>query len=116
MRIQSDNYRIEIYSRENNRKPFIDWLSRLFDEKSYTKILGRLDLLQLGNLGNYKSLKNGLFELKLYFGPGYRIYFAFIEIDKVLILYAGTKATQRKDIEKAQEFYHDYKNRGKKNG
>ncbi len=105
-------YTIEMYTTEDNQKPFLEWMHSLSDKKAGIKILDRIDRVQLGNLGNYKSLKNGIFELKIYFGPGYRIYFAYGALDKILILYGGTKATQRKDIEKAKKFYQNYITRG----
>lgn len=62
----------------------------------------------LGYLGNYKKLSDGICELKLHFGSGYRIYFA--EVDKIVILLisGGDKKTQVKDINKAKEYLKDF--------
>ena len=56
-----------------------------------------------GNFGNAKSLKNGLFEYKAEFGPGYRIYYCLQGIDHIILLYGGDKSFQRKDIQTALE-------------
>ena len=100
---------------KNNHQPFIEWVSRLPDKKTYGKIVNKIYRVQNGNFGAYKRLKQGIFELKIYFGPGYRLYCAIIATDKILFLCAGTKATQKKDIIKAQQFYASYKYRENKN-
>jgi putative addiction module killer protein len=69
-----------------------------------------------GNLGVCESVGDGVFELKIDFGPGYRVYFGY-KTDKVLILLlGGCKKGQQKDIDKAKEYWHEYlsQKRGKK--
>lgn len=91
-----ESYRIEIYRTSIGREPFNDWLSKLSDCQAYQKIFNRIDSIQLGNLGDCRGLKNGLFEIRIYYGPGYRIYGAFIKINTILRLCAGTKKRKKR--------------------
>ncbi|MBC7421493.1 MAG: type II toxin-antitoxin system RelE/ParE family toxin [Bdellovibrio sp.] len=70
--------------------------------------------LKRGNLGQYKALGTGLFELKFDFGPGYRIYFAVDGGVVILLLSGGDKSPQRRDIEKARKYWTDYLMRRRK--
>ncbi len=106
-------YTIEVYYTEKGKIPFNEWLFELPDRTGRQKINIRLHRLSLGNFGSCKRLKNGISELKIDFGPGYRIYFSKIETYKVLILVAGTKRTQAKDIQKALTYLSDFKTKGK---
>lgn len=72
----------------------------------------RIDRLGMGNFGQSKSLGDGLHELKIDVGPGYRIYFGSIGQQMILLLCAGNKKSQQKDIDKAKEYLKDYKMRG----
>lgn len=69
----------------------------------------RIDRLQLGNFGNCKSVGDGIFELKIDYGPGYRIYFSKIKRQAVILLSAGDKSTQSGDLKKAKLYLDDYK-------
>src|SRR3990172_12177943 len=104
-------YEIVIYQTKSGALPFNEWLEDLADIQARQKIRIRLQRLSLGNFGNCKSLKDGISELKLDYGPGYRIYYTFLTKSNVLVLYAGTKKTQEKDIKKAQMYLADFKAR-----
>ena len=80
---------------------FDKWLSKLRDRNGKGRILARIRRAELGNLGDYKSLSRGLFEIKIDYGPGYRIYFTQKKEKIILILSGGNKSTQEKDIKKA---------------
>lgn len=82
---------------------FAKWLFKLKDRAAKARIIERLDRASSGNLGNYKSLGAGLFELRLTYGPGYRLYFAREGDVIVVLLIGGDKSTQNRDIEKARE-------------
>lgn len=71
--------------------------------------------LSLGNFGNCETAGQNLSEIKIDSGPGYRVYFSLIAKDTILILYAGTKSNQQRDIEKAKEYLTEFKE-GKKYG
>lgn len=100
---------IEMYTTLTGKTPYFEWINSLSKSGILAKIHRRLHTVQLGNLGVYKNLKEGLYELKIFHGPGYRIYFAFLAVDKILILTAGTKNTQQNDIDKARRYWSDYK-------
>lgn len=67
--------------------------------------------VEAGNLGDYRSVGEGIFELRIDYGPGYRIYFGQIGITIVLLLCGGDKSTQEQDIRKAIEYWEDYRSR-----
>ena len=105
-------YILEVYQTRNGQIPFDKWLTKLADRIGRQKIRIRLQRMNLGNYGNCRDLKGGLKELKVAFDPGYRIYYSMIALSKVLILYAGTKKTQNRDIEKSRKYLHDFQMRG----
>lgn len=102
---------IEIYCATNGKKPFIVWLESLKDSKNRYRIKERLDRIALGNMGDCKALKNGVFELRLDFGSGYRIYFGEENHKIIVLLCGGDKSTQEKDIKKAVKYWEDYLSR-----
>jgi putative addiction module killer protein len=81
---------------------FDDWLRALQDRKGRARILARLESVQLGNLGDVKSVGAGVREMRIHFGPGYRVYFAQKGRIVLLLLCGGDKSTQTRDIAKAQ--------------
>ncbi len=91
---------------------FIRWLSRLKDLQAQSRIADRIDRLRQGNLGDSKAVGGGVFELRLAFGPGYRIYFMRQGVEIVILLCGGDKSTQTSDIRKAIQMAEDYSKRG----
>lgn len=89
--------------------PFREWLSALKDKKAVAKILIRLATVRAGSLGDVKSLDGGLYELRVDFGPGYRVYFVLDGQTVVVLLCGGDKSTQRKDITKARALWETYR-------
>jgi len=80
---------------------FHQWLSGLKDQQACIRIYARLDRVRLGNFGDAAPIGEGLSELRIHFGPGYRIY--FIQRDeKVVLLCGGDKTSQQRDIAKAR--------------
>ncbi len=73
--------------------------------------MARIDRLAAGNFGDCKSLRGGLYELRIDWGPGYRIYYAVLGKTCVLLLCAGDKRSQSRDIKRALEYWNDYKDR-----
>jgi putative addiction module killer protein len=94
--------------------PFADWFSGL-DPKAAGKVTTVLYRLEQGNLSNVKSVGGGLFECKIDFRPGYRIYFGQDGKTLIVLLGGGTKKTQQKDIDRAKDFWREYQS-GKKSG
>ena len=100
------------YCDENGSEPFTQWIVNVRDATTRRRILRRVDRMESGNYGDFKSLRDGVIELRLDFGSGYRVYFAEDGADVVLLLIGGDKSTQKKDIEKAKEHWKEYKNNG----
>ncbi len=103
---------VEFYETLDGKQPVQEWLEYL-DTRTDMRIAARIERLQLGNPGDYKSLGNGVYEMRIDFGPGYRVYFALSGISIVLLLCGGTKKTQQADIETAYEYWSEYKKRNK---
>jgi putative addiction module killer protein len=82
---------------------FDKWLATLKDRGAATRILSRLYRMEKGNLGDVKSVGKNLFEVRLFFGSGYRLYYTLEGQTIILLLCGGDKASQSKDIEKAQK-------------
>lgn len=81
---------------------FAKWLLKLKDRKATAKILARIESVRQGNSGDAKSLGSGLHELRIHFGPGYRIYFTRKAGLVVILLCGGDKSSQSKDITRAR--------------
>jgi putative addiction module killer protein len=95
------------YVTSDGKKPFRLWLSTL-DTTTRERVQRRIFRLELGNLGDHNALLDGLWELRLVFGSGYRIYFGKDSGASVVLLPGGSKAAQRQDIWKARQFWRDY--------
>jgi putative addiction module killer protein len=84
---------------------FEHWLTRLGDLRAKAKILTRLKRAELGNLGDHKSVGDGVFKMRIDYGPGYRVYFARAGGVVIILLCGGDKSSQSKDIKKAKQIY-----------
>ena len=82
---------------------FDKWLSALADQRAIAKIVSRIERLGLGNAGDVKPIGEGISEMRLTHGPGYRIYYKQTGKTIVLILCGGDKSTQDSDIKRAKE-------------
>lgn len=100
------NYQLK----NNHKEPISEWLDDL-DMKTQSIIYTRLDRVSLGNFGDCKQIKNGggVWELRIDFGPGYRIYFGRNGVELVILLLGGSKGSQDRDIKKAKKYWTDYK-------
>jgi putative addiction module killer protein len=104
-------YEIQYYITREGKKPFQVWLRNLKDVMGRAKIRIRLDRARLGSLGDYRSVGMGVYELRVDYGPGYRIYFAIVDKRLLLLLLGGDKSSQQKDIATAREYWQDYNER-----
>ena len=102
---------IRVYVGRDRKRPFIDWLKKLRDQRARDRIHNQLDRLRLGNAGNYNSVGNGVYELRIHYGPGYRVYYGKTSKHIILLLCGGNKASQRKDINRAKQYWMDYRRR-----
>jgi len=102
---------IRHYISRAGRDVFDDWLSELADCRAQAKIAARINRIAAGNFGDCKLLRGGLCELRIDWGPGYRIYYAMLGKNGVLLLSGGDKRKQSSDIERALGYLKDYKER-----
>ena len=102
--------KIIYYQTNTGKKPFREWLFKL-DSFNQGTIDTRIKRVKLGNYGDCKLLKcvNGVWELRVDVGPGYRVYFGKEGDDIILLLLGGDKKSQERDIVKAQDYWLDYK-------
>jgi len=100
-------YELHTYRSRNNKKPFDQWLSSIKNEVLKFQIMRRLDQAKLGNLGDYKFLGYGIYEFRIHYQAGYRIYFG-LKGDDLILLLGGDKSKQTKDIKRAQLYWQDF--------
>ena len=91
--------------------PLDEWLAGLGDHRAKARVLIRLDRLELGLEGLWRSMGEGIRELKISEGKGYRVYYAWDGSKIVLLLCGGNKSTQNADIENARTYWRDYNER-----
>ncbi|MFN0117735.1 MAG: type II toxin-antitoxin system RelE/ParE family toxin [Elusimicrobiota bacterium] len=95
---------------KNGKAPAEDWIENLRDRKGAAIIRVRLDRLAHSNPGDHKAIGENLWELRIHFGSGYRIYYGIDNKEKlVVLLYGGNKKTQVEDIKKAREYWNSYR-------
>lgn len=111
MTMQTFPNEIEYYRTAEGVAPFKEWLEGLRDVTGRAKIRVRLDRARLGNLGDHKQLAAGLWELRVDYGPGYRVYFTREGKRLILLFIGGDKATQKRDIARAAEYLEEYQRR-----
>ncbi len=106
---------IVLYISQDGSCPFTTWLNDLRDRQARAKIRKRLDRIELGNLGDVKPVGEGVMELRIHYGPGYRVYFSQAGSRIVLLLCGGDKKTQEKDILRAKQYWTDFQARQNEN-
>ena len=102
---------VEVYESASGSTPFDTWMRDLKDPVGRAAVDAKVALLRRGSLGNYRDVGDGLIELKVNVGPGYRVYIADDGRNSVILL-AGRKNTQKQDIKAAKRYWADYKARG----
>ena len=100
---------VVIYAEKNGREPFLEWLTSLKDRTFRARIRNRISRLELGHFGDCEPVGEGIFELRFFFGPGFRVYFAKHEDTTILLIGGGDKKTQAKDILKAKSCWKKFK-------
>lgn len=98
---------IRIYETKRGKIPFGEWVDKLEGSKVYAIILNRLDRVENGNLGDCHPVGEGVSELRIDFGPGYRIYFGQ-DANLIILLGGGAKRTQAGDIKRAKRHWKEY--------
>jgi putative addiction module killer protein len=99
---------IFFYKDALGNEPFKDWINRLRDARTRRRIWQRLRRLEQGNYGDCESLGNGVFELRLFFGPGFRVYFGEENDQIVIILCGGDKSSQTRNIKTAKQYWKEF--------
>lgn len=99
------------YVAPSGKIPLIEWLEGLKDSATRLRIKRRLDRLELGNFGDCEPVGDGVSELRLFFGSGYRIYFAEKDDTLIILLCAGDKKSQKNDIKLAKTYWQELKER-----
>lgn len=101
-------FQVKEYLTQGGKNPYREWLGTL-DTSIQQRIQARVLRLESGNLGDSKVVGEGVFEARLDFGPGYRLYYGREGQTLVLLLCGGDKSTQRKDIQQAKDFWQLYR-------
>ena len=102
---------LQEYVTPDGKIPFREWLHGLRDIRARARVRVRLNRVRLGSFGDTKPVGDGVAELRVPYGPGYRVYFAQAGSTIVLLLCGGDKSTQSRDISTAKEYWLDYQRR-----
>jgi putative addiction module killer protein len=104
-------FTIEYFVDSSGRIIFDEWLDRIADRHALARIATRIESLKLGAFGDCKPLREGVWELRIDYGAGYRLYYSMVGKTIVLLLCGGDKQKQHADIERAVNYLKDYKRR-----
>ncbi|HEY4046245.1 MAG TPA: type II toxin-antitoxin system RelE/ParE family toxin [Acidobacteriaceae bacterium] len=107
--MQAHPRQVEVYGTVDGHFPYDEWLDGLRDQRARYSIQKRIDRVEEGNFGDCKPVGEGVHELRIDFGPGYRVYFAEDGPKIVLLLCGGDKADQKRNIRTAIKYWRDYK-------
>jgi len=99
------------YQEENGRSPFIEWITALRDKTAKARIASRMRQIESGNFGDSKPVGEGVTELRIHVGAGYRVYCGRYGQRSVILLCGGDKDSQTKDIARAKELWAEWKRR-----
>lgn len=104
-------YEIRHYLTKTAKDLFMEWRRQLLDTKARIAIDRRINRMELGNFGDHKFCRDGVWELRIDVGPGYRVYYAVSETQVILLLCGGDKRTQDAEIGRACQYWQDWKER-----
>jgi putative addiction module killer protein len=99
------------YRRQDGREPFTEWLNSLRDKAAQARIRVRLRQVEAGNFGDSQPVGEGVVELRVHLGAGYRVYFGRHGRSVVLLLCGGDKGSQASDIKQAKALWSEWKRR-----
>jgi len=102
---------IRHYRTATGKIPYQDWLARLKDKTAKAPVIRRSIRMELGDLGDHKGLGDGVSELRIDVGPGYRVYYGMVGQTVVLLLTGGSKGSQERDIARAKGYWKDHHER-----
>jgi putative addiction module killer protein len=104
-------YTIRHYLTPDEKDVYLTWLKKLRDVVAKIQIVKRVNRIELGNFGDHKLCRGGVWELRIDVGAGYRVYYAIAGSDIVLLLCGGDKRTQDADIDRAVSYWQDWQKR-----
>jgi putative addiction module killer protein len=104
-------FTVRHYVAADGRDPFQEWFKGLRDPIAKGRVLKRVNRIEGGNFGDHKSCRDGVWELRIDQGPGYRVYYALADAVVVLLLCGGDKRSQAADIERAIGYWQDWQRR-----
>ena len=104
-------YEIRHYLTTDEKDIYLDWLRKLRDVTAKIAVNRRVNRIELGNFGDHKFCRDGVWELRIDVGAGYRVYYAVAGKEIVLLLCGGDKRTQNPDIDRACEYWKDWQRR-----
>ena len=105
--LKPGTYEVLVFRSRSDDSPYLEWLDTL-DWKTQERILARVARMKFGQFGDCKALDAGLYELRFFIGPGYRVYFGQHKGKTILLLAGGDKSSQNRDIKKAKEYWNIY--------
>lgn len=105
--------KLQVYRDAEGEEPFTIWLDSMRDKEGQKRIRVRLRRVEQGNFGDCEPIGEGLSELRMFFGRGYRVYIGEDEENIVILLCGGDKGTQTQDIKTAKAYWKEHKSRGK---
>jgi putative addiction module killer protein len=109
--MDSQERKLELFVATNGKSPFEEWMRSLRDKATKARIFSRIDRLRVSNFGDCEPVGDGVFELRIHFGPDFRVYFGIVGDDIVLLLCGGDKSSQNRDITAAIRYWKEYKSR-----
>lgn len=104
-------YEVRHYLTPDGKDVFLDWLRKLRDVSARIAVDRRVNRIELGNFGDHKFYRDGVWELRIDVGAGYRVYYAVADTKIVLLMCGGDKRTQDADIDRACGYWQDWKRR-----
>lgn len=104
-------YEVRHYLTPDGKDVFLDWLRKLRDVTARIALDRRVNRIELGNFGDHKFCRDGVWELRIDVGAGYRVYYAVADKAIVLLLCVGDKRTQDADIDRACGYWQDWRRR-----
>lgn len=107
-------YQLEHYLGRDGRDPFAEWLAALADRRARAFALVRVGRMEAGAFGDCKPVGEGVWEARIDYGPGYRIYYARAGSRLIVLLVGGDKRRQKADIASAVSYWNDWQERNRK--
>jgi putative addiction module killer protein len=111
MALPVETKQVDIYLNTDGKSPYLAWINGLADLKGRAKVRERIARLRLGNMGDCEPVGEGVSELRIHYGPEYRVYFGQDGNRIVVLILGGSKKSQKKDIRAAKSLWKDYKER-----